>query len=212
MAGPNQNAGRRGALVIGVITVAAVLAIVMIRFAVHHGTPNAATGTPQPTNSTTAVATQSADPATTAPVGVGQSASQAASATPTTPTTPGSSPAGALTQPTGGTPTPTTPTATRRLTPSGSHTEEEWHTGANSFSDPVNASGVGPKVAPAQQVQVSCKLYDPSIASVNPGGYWYRISSAPWDDKYYVAANTFLNGDPWNGPYTHPTDLSVPNC
>jgi hypothetical protein len=95
---------------------------------------------------------------------------------------------------------------------SASHPEQEWHTGANTFSDPRNASGMGPKIAPAQYVLVSCKLYDPSIASADPGGYWYRIASSPWDNQYYAVANTFLNGDPWSGPYTHPTDLSVPDC
>jgi hypothetical protein len=25
-------------------------------------------------------------------------------------------------------------------------------------------------------------------------------------------ANTFMNGDPWNGPYTHNTDFAVPDC
>jgi hypothetical protein len=47
---------------------------------------------------------------------------------------------------------------------------------------------------------------------VNPDGYWYRIASPPWNDRYYAPANTFMNGDPWNGPYTHNTDLKVPNC
>ena len=71
---------------------------------------------------------------------------------------------------------------------------------------------MGPKIAPGAYVLVSCKLYDPSIVSANPGGYWYRIANSPWDNQYYAVANTFLNGDPWGGPYTHPTDLSVPNC
>jgi hypothetical protein len=95
---------------------------------------------------------------------------------------------------------------------SGSRTEQEANTGANTFSDPHNASGKGPEITPGKHVFVSCKLNDPSIASVNPGGYWYRIASAPWNNHYYAAANTFLNGDPWGGPYTHPTDLGVNNC
>ena len=61
-------------------------------------------------------------------------------------------------------------------------------------------------------MQVSCKVYDPTIASVNPDGYWYRIASNPWDNNYYAPANTFLNGDPPNGPYTHNTDFAVPDC
>lgn len=92
------------------------------------------------------------------------------------------------------------------------HAEREWYTGANTFSDPHTASGLGPKVAPGEYVLVSCKLHDPSIASANPGGYWYRIASLPWNNQYYAVANTFLNGDPWGGPYTHATDLKVPDC
>jgi hypothetical protein len=59
---------------------------------------------------------------------------------------------------------------------------------------------------------VSCKVYDPYIASVNPDGYWYRIYSSPWNNQYYAPANTFMNGDPYGGPYTHNTDFAVPNC
>jgi hypothetical protein len=61
-------------------------------------------------------------------------------------------------------------------------------------------------------VEVSCKVYDPYIESVNPDGFWYRIASQPWDDQYYAAANTFMNGDPWDGPYEHNTDWAVPDC
>jgi surface antigen len=92
-------------------------------------------------------------------------------------------------------------------------TEQEGDYGANSFSDPHNASGMGTHLAAMAYVQVSCKLYDPTIASVNPDGYWYRIASAPWSNNYYVAANTFWNGDiPGHKPYTHNTDWNVPNC
>ena len=69
----------------------------------------------------------------------------------------------------------------------------------------------GSKIPAATYVQVYCKVYDPTIASVNPDGYWYRIASSPWTN-YYAPANTFMNGDPWNGPYTHNTDFSVTNC
>ncbi len=112
--------------------------------------------------------------------------------------------------------TPSTPATSSQPAPPApgpsTYTEEEWHTGANTFTDPDNASGMGQKIAPGQNVQVTCKLYDPSILSASPGGYWYKIASSPWDNQYYAVANTFLNGDPWAGPYTHPTDLSVPDC
>ncbi len=94
----------------------------------------------------------------------------------------------------------------------GTYSETEGHNGVNTFTDPTTASGEGPRVAPAQQVQVSCKVYAPQIASVNPDGYWYLIASAPWNGSYYAPANTFMNGDPWDGPYTHNTDMNVPDC
>jgi len=82
----------------------------------------------------------------------------------------------------------------------------------NTFTNYHNASGMGPAIAAGQWVQVSCKVYDPTIASVNPDGYWYRIASSPWSNAYYSPANTFMNGDPYGGPYTHNTDFAVPNC
>jgi hypothetical protein len=82
----------------------------------------------------------------------------------------------------------------------------------NTFTDYHNASGVGPAIAAGQWVQVSCKIYDPTIGSVNPDGYWYRIASSPWNNAYYSPANTFMNGDPYGGPYTHNTDFGVTNC
>lgn len=82
----------------------------------------------------------------------------------------------------------------------------------NTFTNYHNASGMGPPIGAGQWVQVSCKVYDPTIVSVNPDGYWYRIASSPWNNAYYSPANTFMNGDPYGGPYTHNTDFSVPNC
>lgn len=82
----------------------------------------------------------------------------------------------------------------------------------NTFTNYHNASGMGPAIAAGQWVSVSCKVYDPTIQSVNPDGYWYRIASSPWNNGYYSPANTFMNGDPYGGPYTHNTDFAVPDC
>ena len=90
--------------------------------------------------------------------------------------------------------------------------EQEGHNGVNTFTNYHNASGLGPTVPAAAWVQITCKVYDPTIASANPDGYWYLIASSPWDNAYYAPANTFMNGDPWGGPYTHNTDYSVPDC
>jgi surface antigen len=93
------------------------------------------------------------------------------------------------------------------------HSEQETpNHPVNTFTDPHNASGEGPAIPAGMWVQVSCKLYDPTIPSVNADGYWYRISTSPWNNGYYSPANTFMNGDPYGGPYTHNTDFSVPDC
>ena len=117
------------------------------------------------------------------------------------------------------TPTPIGPTATPTPTPTATstpapttHAEQEGHYGANTFTNPYNASGMGTKIPAGTWVQVTCKVYAPAIQSANPDGYWYLIASSPWNNAYYAVANTFMNGDPWNGPYTHNTDFSVPNC
>jgi lysophospholipase L1-like esterase len=93
------------------------------------------------------------------------------------------------------------------------HSEQETpNHPVNTFTNYHNASGLGPPIAAGQWVEVSCRVYDPTIASVNPDGYWYRIASAPWSNAYYSPANTFMNGDPYGGPYTHNTDFAVPVC
>jgi hypothetical protein len=98
-------------------------------------------------------------------------------------------------------------------TPNPNHLEQETpNHPVNTFTNYHNASGMGPPIAAGQWVEVSCRVYDPTIASVNPDGYWYRIASAPWNNAYYSPANTFMNGDPYGGPYTHNTDFSVPVC
>lgn len=91
--------------------------------------------------------------------------------------------------------------------------EQQGSLGANTFTNPYNASGMGVKIQPYQWVAVSCKVYAPQIVSANPDGYWYRIASAPWSNAYYAVANTFWNGDiPGQKPYVHNTDFAVPSC
>ena len=82
----------------------------------------------------------------------------------------------------------------------------------NTFRDHHRVTGKGQPVPAGATVLVSCKVFDPSIRSVSPAGYWYRIASKPWSNRYYAAANTFLNGDPPGGPYRHAVDRRIPNC
>ena len=90
--------------------------------------------------------------------------------------------------------------------------ERVGHHGAPTFSDHHLVAGAGPRIPALATVQVSCRVDDPSIPSVSPDGWWYRIASPPWDNRYYAAANTFFNGDPLNGPYSHNTDFHLPVC
>lgn len=91
--------------------------------------------------------------------------------------------------------------------------QQQGSLGAPTFRDPYGPAQAGPRVAPFQWVEVACKVRAPSIKSASPDGYWYRLSSDPWDGAYYVVANTFWNGDvPGREPYTRNTDFAVPDC
>jgi hypothetical protein len=89
--------------------------------------------------------------------------------------------------------------------------EESDRNGASTFRY-LNGSAPGQPLAYRQVVQVSCKVYDPSFESTEPGGYWYRIADKPWNGGYYAVANTFANGDPPQGPRAHFRDARVPDC
>jgi hypothetical protein len=93
------------------------------------------------------------------------------------------------------------------------HREVETpHHPVKTFLNHTYAWGEGRSIAAGEAVQVACKVYDPTMKSTVPDGYWYLIASKPWRDRYYAPANTFLNGDPPKGPYSHNVDRSVPTC
>ena len=142
-----------------------------------------------------------APPTSSPPVAVGPPATSGVSPSTTVPVPPTTSTTA---------PAPTTTTAQ----PAPQYWNEQmWSSsGANTFANYHNASGMGPHIASQAWVQVTCKVYDPTIQSASPGGYWYRIHSGPWNDQYYAVANTFWNGDPPGGPYTHSFDAAVPDC
>lgn len=113
----------------------------------------------------------------------------------------------------GSSPPAANPPAPNPPAPAPTWNEQQGTHGANTFTNPYNASGMGPKIPAMSWVAVSCKVYAPQIVSANPDGYWYRIASAPWNNAYYAVANTFWNGDvPGQKPYTHNTDFAVPDC
>jgi hypothetical protein len=114
--------------------------------------------------------------------------------------------------PSGSTPSPRV-TATAKAPPPTTYPEEAYNKhGVPTFADYANASDLGPDIQFTQVVQVSCKIYDPSIPSASPDGYWYRIASSPWDNRYYAVANTFLNGLSPTDPNTNYYDPRVPDC
>ena len=130
-------------------------------------------------------------------------------------------------QPTTNQPPATTRTTAKPPAPTTTHTttkppapapktysEQVGAHGAATFKVYHNASGAGARIAAATWVQVTCKVYDGTIPSVKPDGYWYRIASSPYNNAYYAPANSFKNGDPWTGTITNPhnTDYNVPNC
>ncbi len=65
------------------------------------------------------------------------------------------------------------------------------------FTNYHNAGGtVGQKVPAGSTVQVTCRVYDATVLSASPGGWWYRIHTAPWSDQFYGLANVF-QGSPY---------------
>jgi len=107
---------------------------------------------------------------------------------------------------------PPSPPSQPPAPPSGkTFAELEGSLGAKTFRNPGSAAE-GPKVPPNAHVRVSCKLYAPVFPSVSPEGYWYRIASKAWNNRYYAVANTFMNGGTRSGPGVRYVDKTVPNC
>lgn len=99
--------------------------------------------------------------------------------------------------------------------------QETFAHSVNTFPSPTRLTRRGPIIAAGQVVRVSCRIYAPSIPSVAPDGFWYRISSPPWNDQDYAPANTFLNGDlatrflhraTGKPAPVHNTDFAVTTC
>lgn len=107
-------------------------------------------------------------------------------------------------------PLPTCPTCT-----SGGKTFPQQAGGGTpkpTFRNPLALNGKGLPVQPGQQVEVVCRFYDPHApASVQPG-WWYLIASPPWNRQYYTVSNSYLNGDPIEGPHITSVDDGVPVC
>lgn len=82
----------------------------------------------------------------------------------------------------------------------------------NTFRDPRTFAGLGTPVHAGQKIEVVCRFYDPHAPpSVKPG-WWYLIASSPWKGYYYTVANSYLNGEPPEGPHIANVDPGVPEC
>jgi hypothetical protein len=167
--------------------------------------PPTSPGTTPSTNPPTASTSGSSTPAPSPPATSTPATSPPVTSSPTT-NAPASSPP--ATSPPVTSPPTTSPPVTVQ--------EQEGHNGANTFSNYSNASGEGTAIGPGQWVAVTCRVYDPSITSASPDGYWYLIASSPWNNQYWAVANTFMNGDVWGcwttSSCTHNTDFDVPTC
>ncbi|MGH3872464.1 MAG: serine/threonine-protein kinase [Pseudonocardiaceae bacterium] len=100
--------------------------------------------------------------------------------------------------------------------PGGTTFTQQVHTsnpaGTNTFQEPRGFGGQGPRVLPGQQVQVVCRFFDPNAPITVQPGWWYLVDSPPWNRQYYTPANSYLNGDPAEGPYRTDVDERVPVC
>jgi hypothetical protein len=89
--------------------------------------------------------------------------------------------------------------------------EKTGSIGANTFADPRTLQDNAQPIPPDTTVQVRCRYYAPSIASVTPDGFWYLIDSGEWAGRW-SPANSFMNGDVPGQPTMHNTDFAVPVC
>jgi hypothetical protein len=84
--------------------------------------------------------------------------------------------------------------------------------GARTFRNPLAFGDEGPRVKPRQRVRVVCRYLQADAPPTVQPGWWYLIASPPWSRQYYSPANSYLNGDPFNGPYRAEFDNGVPVC
>ncbi len=108
----------------------------------------------------------------------------------------------------------TTPTPTPTTAPPPPATWGETTGGvAHTWTNAGNAGGTeGPTIAAHQTVQIACRLQGFRVADGNT--WWYRIASAPWNNRFYVSADAFYNNGQTSGSLvgTPFVDPAVANC
>ena len=70
----------------------------------------------------------------------------------------------------------------------------------------------GGSIAAQQTVQITCKTAGFQVVDGN--AWWYEIASSPWNNQYYVSADSFYNNGQTSGSLqgTPFVDPAVPNC
>ncbi|MBV9012055.1 MAG: hypothetical protein JO281_09680 [Pseudonocardiales bacterium] len=108
-------------------------------------------------------------------------------------------------------PVPNCPTC---ITGGKTFTEQAGGGGSHpTFRNPLVFGGPGQSVQPGEKVEVVCRFFQPNAPpSVKHDGWWYLVASQPWNRHYYTVANSYLNGDPPEGPYITNVDNGVPEC
>jgi hypothetical protein len=87
---------------------------------------------------------------------------------------------------------------------------EQSESGADTFANYRDASRKGPHLDVGARVVVDCLQIGPVAAAPSVHGKWYHLIGPEADRGYYVAANTFENGNP--NDMTLAVDPNVPEC
>lgn len=91
--------------------------------------------------------------------------------------------------------------------------EQQGALGTGTYSHPHRRRQDGPRMAPFQRVDVTCKVWTTRVRTAWPDdGYLYRIATPPWSNRFYAPALSFWNGDKPGAQVAHNTDWDVPNC
>jgi len=84
---------------------------------------------------------------------------------------------------------------------------------SHTWSDYRSAGGVAGPVIPAYHaVRIGCRVRGFKVSDGDP--WWYRVTSAPWNGRYYVSADAFYNNGAKHGTLLHTPllDPKVPVC
>lgn len=99
------------------------------------------------------------------------------------------------------------------------HKEVQQQPSANTFADYEHVAGFGPEIKQGTEVAVDCLATGPVEAAPTADGKWYHLTTSPdvpGSEKYagyFVAANTFENGDTSGELKDQPAvDPAVPDC